>query len=108
MGKDDCELIFKKYNASLTKFLMAKRVGVLITIKPGQQQLNVSRKLREVFPDKDVYFFAEDTIDYTHLEDFNFIQAWVNSACPRIGFDDAVNLPVGMVNITDAIKLVRK
>ena len=108
MGKDDCEQIFRKYNASLTKFLMAKKVGVLITIKPGQQQLNVSKKLRELFPGKDVYFFAEDTIDYTHLEDFNFIEAWVNSACPRIGFDDAVNLPVGMVNVTDAIKMSAK
>ena len=108
MGKDDCEQIFRKYNASLTKFLMAKNVGVIITVKPGQQQFKVSRKLRELFPDKDVYFFAEDTVDYSHLEDFNFVDAWVNSACPRIGFDDAVNLPAGMVNITDAIKLAKK
>lgn len=108
MGKDDCELIFKKYNASLAKFLMAENVGVLITIKPGQQQFRVSKKLKEVFPDKNIYFFAEDTIDYTHLEDFNFIQSWVNSACPRIGFDDAVNLPIGMINITDAIRLAKK
>ena len=108
MGKDDCEMIFKKYNASLAKFLMAENIGVLITIKPGQQQFRVSKKLKEVFPDKNIYFFAEDTIDYTHLEDFNFIQSWVNSACPRIGFDDAVNLPIGMINITDAIRLARK
>jgi diphthamide biosynthesis enzyme Dph1/Dph2-like protein len=108
MGKDDCELIFRKYNASLTKFLMAKNVGVLITIKPGQQQFRVSKKLKEVFPDKNIYFFAEDTIDYTHLEDFNFIESWVNSACPRIGFDDAVNLDHNMVNITDTIRLAQK
>jgi 2-(3-amino-3-carboxypropyl)histidine synthase len=108
MEKADCELIFKKYNASLTKFLMADKVGVLITVKPGQQQFKLAKKLRELFPDKKVYFFAEDTLDYSHLEDFNFIEAWVNSACPRIGFDDAVNTPASMINITDAIKLAKK
>jgi 2-(3-amino-3-carboxypropyl)histidine synthase len=106
--KEDCEQIFRKYQGSLTKFLMADRVGVLISVKPGQQQLSISKKLRKLFPDKKIYLFANSTIDYSHLEDFNFIQAWVNSACPRIGFDDAANLPLAMVNITDAIRLAKK
>ena len=55
------------------------------------------------YPDKKVYYFAENTLDYTHMEDFNFIQVWVNSACPRVGFDDIVNMPVSMINITDAL-----
>jgi 2-(3-amino-3-carboxypropyl)histidine synthase len=108
MGKEDCERIFKKYQASLTKFLMSKNIGVLITVKPGQQQFKVSKKLRELYPEKNIYFFAEDTLNYSHLEDFNFIQAWVNSACPRIGFDDAANLPLSMINITDVIMLAKK
>jgi diphthamide biosynthesis enzyme Dph1/Dph2-like protein len=108
MNKEDCELIIKKYNSGLAKFLMSNNIGVLITIKPGQQQLKVSKKLREAFPGKNIYYFAQDTLDSSHLEDFNFIDSWVNSACPRIGFDDAVNLSQSMINITDALRLAVK
>jgi 2-(3-amino-3-carboxypropyl)histidine synthase len=108
IGKEDCEQIFRKYHGALTKFLMSERIGVIISVKPGQQQVSISKKMRELFPDKKIYLFADSTIDYSHLEDFNFIQAWVNSACPRIGFDDAANLPLSMINITDAISMAKK
>jgi len=103
MDKDDCKKIFQKYKAGLIKFLQAQNIGIIITVKPGQQQFLFSQKLAVKYPDKKVYYFAENTLDYTHMEDFNFISVWVNSSCPRVGFDDIVNMPVSMINITDAL-----
>ncbi|MBN2141810.1 diphthamide synthesis protein [Candidatus Woesearchaeota archaeon] len=105
MGREDCDKIFKKYQASLAKILMSKEIGVIITLKPGQQQFKVSRKLRELFPDKNFYFFATEQLDMSQAEDFNFIEAWINTACPRIGFDDAAEMNVAMANLTDVLKL---
>lgn len=104
MGVDDCSKIFKKYKGGLLKFLNATNVGVLVTTKPGQQQFKVSRKLREVYPDKNIYYFAENSFDFSHLEGFNFIDVWVNSACTRIGFDDAAHLKEPMINVNDALE----
>ena len=104
MGIDDCRDIFVAYRTGLVSFMTAKNVGVVVTVKPGQQQFKVSRKLRETYPDKNIYYFAENTLDFTHLEDFPFIDVWINSACPRIGFDDAAHMPVNMINVTDALK----
>jgi diphthamide biosynthesis enzyme Dph1/Dph2-like protein len=105
MDEEDCKRIFKKYKAGLMKFMTMKNIGVVVTTKPGQQQFRISRKLREKFSDKNIYFFAEDTLDFSHLEDFNFIDVWINSACPRIGFDDAANIPFDMINLTDAFNV---
>ncbi len=98
----DFSRMLKKYKASLMNFLTAKNIGVLISIKPGQQQLKESLKLRKKLKEKNIYFFADNNFDYSEFENFNFIDVWVNSACPRIGFDDAMNLNVAMINLNDA------
>ena len=102
MTLDEIKSILKKYKGSLMKFLASDRIGVLISVKPGQQHFKPSLGLEEMYPDKTFYYFVENTIDFSKLEDFLFIQAWVNTACPRIGFDDNVHLTPSMVNLMDA------
>ena len=104
MGLDDCAKILKKYKAGMMKYLNAKNVGVLVTTKPGQQQFKMSRKLPAAYPEKNFYYFAENSFDFSHLEGFNFIELWINSACTRIGFDDAAHLTKPMINLMDALE----
>lgn len=104
MGEDDCNKIFKKYRGSLMRFISSDTVGILITMKPGQQQFNFAKKLEEKYPNKKFYYFADNNIDFGQLEGFNFIECWVNTACPRIGFDDSVNLDLALLNINDALE----
>jgi diphthamide biosynthesis enzyme Dph1/Dph2-like protein len=85
----------QKLKGKLLKYLNAKNIGVLISTKPGQFYLNLAKKLKK----ENIYFFVDNTFDFKHLEDYNFIDAWVNTACPRIGQDD--ELPV--INIKEAL-----
>ena len=105
LGLDDVDKILKKYKGSLMKFLSADVVGVLITTKPGQQQFKVAKKLKEKFKEKNFYYFVDNNINFNELENFQFIECWVNSACPRIGFDDNAHIEDSIVNLTDALNI---
>ena len=71
---------------------MQKNIGILITVKPGQQHFNPGLKLEDKYKDKRFYYFVDNDLNFSSLENFSFIEFWINTACPRIGFDDAVNL----------------
>jgi len=78
----------KRKKIALLKFYSGTNIGVLISLKPGQNFYKGKiKKLEEVFKDKKFYKFVFDTLDFKELENFNFIDAWVNCACPRIDED---------------------
>jgi len=60
------------------------KVGIIVSLKPGQNNLNLAFKLKEKLKKlgKEVYLFIFDEV--SNLEDFNFIELWINTACPRI------------------------
>jgi len=94
--------ILRKYRASLMKFLVAKTIGVIVTIKPGQEHLKASYRLETKFPDKKFYFFLDDVVSFNQLENFPFIDVWVNTSCPRVGLDDQEKFTKGAINLNDA------
>ena len=53
-----------------------------------QKALELKKKLKE----KKCYIFVSDMINENELENFPFIQAWVNTACPRIVSKKIVNI----------------
>ncbi len=83
----DIDSFLKKKQGQLIKFFSATNVGVLISSKPGQNYLHSALRLRKQYPEKKFYFLVYDTIDVASLENFPFIESFVNAACPRI-FDD--------------------
>jgi len=90
---------------ALTKFLHAMKVGVLLTVKPGQMELRRAYALEEKFPDKEFYFMAFNTLNFTQLDNFPFIQVFVNTACSRIGIDDFRKFSKPVVNLDEVEKL---
>lgn len=88
----------KRKQGQLNKFLHAKRVGIIVTTKMGQKNLMRGLELAKS-KDKEYFMFACDEMDMNEFENFNFIDFWVNTACPRIP-DQAVN----MINIDDLIE----
>jgi len=95
-------MILKKVN--LMKYLHAKTVGILVSTKPGQSgnKINIPDvKMKSVLElinrkDKECYIFAFDTLDPSDLENFPFIECWVNTACPRITDEKK-----GIINLAD-------
>lgn len=101
-------VIKRKERAALAAFLHSGRVGVLITVKPGQlgvqAYLNQIYSLENKFPEKKFYYLAFDTLDFAQLGNFPFIECFVNTACTRL-IDDYAKFPKPMVNISEILKL---
>lgn len=98
----DVRTTLKKYRGSLLKFLSSQSIGVIVTIKPGQEHLNSALKLEEKYPNKKFYYFLDDSVSFNQLENFNFIHFWINTACPRIALDDLDRFNKGIINLNDA------
>lgn len=98
VSHEDVEKLEKKRKAAILNFLNSDKVGVLISTKPGQQRLKRALEIKDKFPDKQFYFFLENTINIKEFENFG-IKCWVNTACPRLNYDYAI------MNLTEIEKL---
>ncbi len=83
------------------KFHTSTQIGVFISSKWGQEYKNSALKLKNQYKDKNFYFFVGDNFIESEMENFPFIECWVNTACPRIGQDDIVRQSKPVVNIKD-------
>ena len=81
--------LWKRKILMIAKFKDAKTIGILVSMKPGQfcaNAENVKESLEK--QGKRVYLFVCDSITNTELMNFPHIEAWVNTACPRIAEDE--------------------
>jgi len=101
VDKKEAEKINKRKKGALIKFLSSTEIGVIVTTKPGQQQLKQAFELKKRFKDKNFYFLMFNTIDFNQLENFPFIECFVNTACPRIALDDSIKINKAIINLDD-------
>jgi 2-(3-amino-3-carboxypropyl)histidine synthase len=80
----------KRKLASYMKFLNSEKVGILISIKPGQERLKRALNLKNELKNKKSYLFISNDIDTRQFENFSDITAWINTACPRLDFEGFV------------------
>jgi len=99
----EVEILRKKQKGALLKFYSSKEVGVLISAKPGQYNIKDAEKLKEKYKGKNFYFLIADTFDFQSLEDFPFIECFVNTACKRIAYDDSIKLPKPVIDVEELI-----
>ncbi len=92
ISKEDIAEYKKNKKVALTKLYAADTVGILISTKPGQFNLDRAIELKKKLKDKKCYLFVSDMINEPEFENFNFIKAWVNTACPRIESKNIVNI----------------
>jgi 2-(3-amino-3-carboxypropyl)histidine synthase len=101
LEKSDVDRIKKQQKGALLRFLSSKEIGIIISTKPGQNKLKKAIELKKKIKDKNCYLFIADTIDYNDLQNFPFIECWVNTVCPR--FADGKK---GVVNYESVEKAV--
>jgi 2-(3-amino-3-carboxypropyl)histidine synthase len=89
--KKDLIKLEKKNEGKIKRYLMADKIGILVSVKPGQQALKAALKFAENCG-KEAYVFMENEIDINKLEDFNDIKLWVNTSCPRLEGNNIVSL----------------
>ncbi len=100
LDKTELEKFRKRTKASLAKFYASKEVGILVSTRSGQQFLNQAMKFREKHKDKNCHIFIFDTLDFSQLENFPFVEVWVNTACPRL-VDDWMKFPKPVIYVGD-------
>jgi diphthamide biosynthesis enzyme Dph1/Dph2-like protein len=104
-GQQEQRKLYARYAA----FKQAKHIGVLITTKPGQYGIEVTKtqtafglerykKLEKKYPDKEFYYFIDNTFSLAAMQDFPFVEFFINTACPRIADDES---PRPLLNIED-------
>lgn len=100
----DIESELLKQKSNLNKFFHSKKMGILISTKPGQANIEESLKLKKELEsqDKKVFLFVDNYFDFNNIENFNFIDLWVNTACPRIGVEDLNKISKPLLNIREA------
>ncbi len=110
LGREWAEKIRKKEKGAMLAFLHADKVGVMVTVKPGQLGAQVALKdifsLRQKFPEKKFYYLISGTIDFAQLANFPFVQCFVNTACNRM-IDDYDKFPKPVINIEEVLNLAR-
>ena len=110
LDKGDILRYKNKTKGALIRFLNAKKVGLLITLKEGQyipekyeslkEKMKRVEAIKKKYPEKQFYLFTFNTLKKEELENFNGIDCWVNMACPRLVDDYA-----GVVNFSDIINI---
>lgn len=97
----DIEDYRKRERGALIRFLSSDKIGILVSLKSGQNKLDEALELKKRLEDKGkkAYIFVADMINLDECENFPFIESWINTACPRIEGKHVINLKTVKENI---------
>ncbi len=75
---------------ALMKFLNAENIGILVSTKPGQNNLKKAIKLKNKLKNKrkQAYIFLSNNINTNEFENFP-VDSWVNTACEGLVYDSS-------------------
>lgn len=104
IGRAEIDRHNKKRKGAYLKFLEATEIGILVSLKPGQNNFRKAVELKKQLKDKNCCIFVFDTLEFSQIENFPFIQCWVNTACSRI-LDDYSKFPKPLVDLSDIEKM---
>ena len=83
VNEDEVKRLRNYVKYSRVKLAEADRVGIIVSLKPGQNRLKLANELRDKLKPKKVYIFLMDNVDPDELNDFD-VDIWINTACPRL------------------------
>ena len=86
--KEDLDKYNKIKKAKILKFLSSNEIGILISIKKGQNKLKQALILKEKIEElrKKTFLFICDNVSIQELENFS-LPIYINTACPGLDKD---------------------
>jgi 2-(3-amino-3-carboxypropyl)histidine synthase len=103
--------IQKRTKGRILKFLTSKNIGIIITTKRGQNNSKKAEllhdKILKRWPEKKIFMFMCSELNFSELENFNFVDVYINTACSRIGHDDTIRSPKPIINMSDVEMLLK-
>ncbi|MEM2546975.1 MAG: diphthamide biosynthesis enzyme Dph2 [Candidatus Bathyarchaeia archaeon] len=91
--------------ASIQEAHKAKTFAILVGLKPGQKRLEEALTIREKLEKagKDAYIFAIREITPETVMNFQTVDAYVNTACPRVSIDVPSKFSKPMLTMNEAL-----
>lgn len=100
ISEKDIEILKQKRRGALARFFNSSKIGILVSIKPGQNNLERALKIKKRLEstkknEKQFYLFVSNNINTSELENFN-MDSWINTACPGLALDNP-----SIINLND-------
>ena len=96
ISKEEIKILEKKQKVSYLKFLNADKVGILVSTKPGQQNLQKALEFKKKTK-KQSYLFICNNVNVSEFENFG-LDSWVNTACPRLDMESSSIINIDKIN----------
>lgn len=89
INRREIEKMQQEDRAKYTKFLASDNIGILMSMKKGQNHPDLAKTLKKKIETqgKKAFVFVSDNISISELENFPGIEIWVNTACPGLALD---------------------
>jgi len=83
--------------------------GILVSSKMGQERLSLARDIKKYLEKnkKEAYIFISDYIKEDYLVGID-IDCYINTACPRISYDDSSSFKKPIISASEALELFEK
>ncbi|MCW4011928.1 MAG: diphthamide biosynthesis enzyme Dph2 [Candidatus Bathyarchaeota archaeon] len=111
INEDDLMDVAKRRVAAVTVAKNAKRFGILVSSKPGQNNFEKAVMLQKGLREqgKEAVIIYMDEIRADHVNNYSEPEILVNTACPRIAIDgiDGIDRPMLTINETEVVLGVR-
>lgn len=104
------EKILRQRKAFLAKFFQAKNIGIIVGLKPGQLNVSLAEKLQQKLRKmgKNSILICLREINPELLENFSGVDVFLNTACPRVGFDDAFRYRKPLISVREFFEVVKE
>jgi len=89
------DALMRRRFAVMVKARGAQNAGIIVSTKSGQQRMDLARRLESLSPHAVIVTMQEVSPD--ELLNLGF-DCYVNTACPRLAYDDQVRFPVPVLS----------
>jgi 2-(3-amino-3-carboxypropyl)histidine synthase len=105
---DEVQRILKQRWASISEAKVAENFGVLIGLKSGQKRVREAVKIKEKLQKsgRKATLLALREITSNALMQFPNIDAFVNTACPRVSLDDTPSFLKPLLSLNEALVML--
>lgn len=112
IDKIETEKFLRQRLATIELARDAKNFGILVSSKPGQMNLKAAEEMKKIINEsgRSAYILIMDEIkpekiDYVGGESGG-IDAYINTACPRIGIEDRTSFKKPILNLDEAEEIL--
>lgn len=108
--ESEVEKIRRQRMTSISEAKKAKNFGILVGLKPGQMHLRRAIELKNKLQakGKNALLLALKEITPEALIQFPSIEAYVNTACPRIALDDSPRFAKPLLTVNEALVIAEE